>query len=121
MARGPAGGAGGSWGAPAPARGAPFPFPPLPGGGELNALPAARVTADARTGELVIELPPVDLPAGTDHHSTDQPPVSLAELPVGGAIFGFRTELVDESGRKLSPELIHRFNVLDPTHPELFR
>jgi len=87
---------------------------------ELSALPAARVTADARRGELVIELPPVDLPAGMGHHSLDQPPVSLAELPVGGAIFGFRTELVDAAGRKLSPELIHHFNVLDPLHRELF-
>jgi len=91
--------------------------PPAP---ELSALPAARVTADARHGELVIELPPVDLPAGMGHHSLDQPPVSLAELPVGGAIFGFRTELVDEAGRTLSPELIHHFNVLDPLHRELF-
>ena len=109
-----------SYVASATARSAPLPLPPRSLTGELNDLPAARVTADARTGELVIELPPVDLPAGTDHHSTDQPPVSLAELPVGGAIFGFRTELVDESGRKLSPELIHHFNVLDPTHRELF-
>jgi hypothetical protein len=83
-------------------------------------LPTARVTADARKGELVIELPPVDLPAGEGHHSTDQPPVSLAELPTGGAIFGFRTELVDEAGRQLAPELVHHFNVLDPTHRELF-
>ena len=87
---------------------------------ELRDLPAARVTADARKGELVIELPPVDLPADAGHHSTDQPPVSLVELPVGGSIFGFRTELVDEAGRRLPRELIHHFNVLDPTHRELF-
>lgn len=94
--------------------------PPPPLAGELSDLPAARVTADARRGELVVELPPVDLPAGAGHHSTDQPPVSLAQLPVGGAIYGFRTELVDEAGRQLPPELIHHFNVLDPSHRELF-
>ena len=88
--------------------------------GELNDLPTARVMADARTGELVIELPPVDLPAGAGHHSTDQPPVSLAELPIGGAIYGFRTELVDEAGHRLPPELMHHSNVLDPSHRELF-
>lgn len=88
--------------------------------GALSNLPSARVTADPRRGELVIELPPVDLPAGAGHHSTDQPPVSLAELPVGGAIYGFRTELVDETGRRLSATLIHHFNVLDPSHRELF-
>ena len=88
--------------------------------GELSDLPAARVTADAGAGELVIELPPVDLPAGAGHHSTEQPPVSLAELPVAGAIYGFRTELLDETGRRLPPTLIHHFNVLDPSHRELF-
>jgi hypothetical protein len=87
---------------------------------ELAGLPTALVTADARKGELVIELPPVDLPAGAGHHTTDQPPVSLAELPTGGAIYGFRTELVDETGRRLAPQLIHHFNVLDPSHRELF-
>ena len=87
---------------------------------ELNDLPAARVTANPKQGELVIELPPVDLPAGAAHHSTDQPPVALAALPVGGWIYGFRTELVDETGRMLSPRLVHHFNVLDPTHRELF-
>jgi len=87
---------------------------------ELRGLPLARVMVNARKGELVIELPPIDLPAGTGHHSTNQPPVALAELPVGGAIFGFRTELVDDAGHKLSPDLIHHFNVLDPLHRELF-
>jgi hypothetical protein len=93
---------------------------PPPLAAELRDLPAARVTADAGRGEVVIELPPVDLPAGAGHNSTNQPPVSLARLPVGGAIYGFRTELVDEAGRQLPPELIHHFNVLDPSHRELF-
>ena len=61
-----------------------------------------------------------DLPAGAGHHTTGQPPVALAQLPVGGAIYGFRTELVDETGRQLPPEFIHHFNVLDPAHRELF-
>jgi len=95
----------------------PFSRPLL---GELSDLPRARVTADPRRGELVIELPPVDLPAGAGHHSTDQPPVSLAELPTGGAIYGFRAELVDDTGRRLPATLIHHFNVLDPLHRELF-
>ncbi len=88
---------------------------------ELGDLPVAHVTADARKGELMIDLAPVDLPAGAGHHNTaEQPPVSVAELPVGGAIYGFRTELVDATGRHLSPQLIHHFNVLDPSHRELF-
>ncbi len=88
---------------------------------QLGDLPVAQVTNDARKGELVIELAPVDLPAGAGHHhGLDQPPVSVAEFPTGGMIYGFRTELVDETGRQLAPQLIHHFNVLDPSHRELF-
>ena len=29
-------------------------------------------------------------------------------------------ELVDETGRVLPPELIHHFNLIDPSHRELF-
>jgi len=113
-----------SYVASAAARSSPRPVSPRslvqPLSSELSDLPLARVSANAEKGELVIELPPVDLPAGAEHHSTDQPPVSLAELPVDGAIYGFRTELVDEQGRQLSPTLVHHFNVLDPSHRELF-
>ncbi len=98
---------------------------------DLSGLPEARVSVDVRRGELSIELPAVDLPGtggrgmhGDDHHMEmgggGQPPVSLAHLPTGGAIFGFRAEVVDEAGRLLPAELIHHFNLLDPTHRELF-
>jgi hypothetical protein len=100
---------------PAPGAGAPH-------GVDLSGLPRAHVTADARRGELTIELPAVDLPAGGegDHMGGPQPPVSLARLPAGGAIFGFHAEVVDAAGRVLPAGLIHHFNVLDPTHRELF-
>ncbi len=85
----------------------------------LNGLPSARVTADPRRGEIVIELPPADLPAGAGHHFLGQPPVALARLPVGGAIYGFRTQLVDAAGRQLPSGLLHHFNLLEPTQREL--
>ena len=104
-----------------PARGAASPSPSTV---DLGALPAARVSVDARRGELIIELPPVDLPAaspdGATHHEGEQPPVSIAVLPTAGAVFGFRAEVVDAAGRALPSELIHHFNLLDPTHRELF-
>ncbi|MBI1967995.1 MAG: hypothetical protein HYS40_08400 [Gemmatimonadetes bacterium] len=91
-------------------------LPPL----DPRYLPVARVSADPRKGELVIELAPVDLPAGTGHHVAGQPPVASGELPVDGAIYGLRAEVVDESGRVLPPELVHHFNLIDPDHRELF-
>jgi hypothetical protein len=87
---------------------------------DLSGLPDARVSANASSGEMVIELPPVDLAAGAGHAATEQPPVTLAELPTGGAIYGFRTEVVDAAGHRLPAELIHHFNLIDPSHRELF-
>lgn len=87
---------------------------------DLSDLPRARVTADPRRNEITVELPPVDLPAGAGHDGAAQPPVSLAQLPAGGAIFGFRTEVVDGTGRVLPAELLHHFNLIDPSQRELF-
>ena len=84
---------------------------------DFSGLPAAVVLSDAAQGEITIELPPVDV--SSDHHAS-QPPVAVAELPVTGSIFGFRTEVVDSAGRLLPAELIHHFNILDPTARELF-
>lgn len=82
--------------------------------------PAATVTADPRRGVIVLELAPVDLPAGAAHHAVTQPPVAVVELPTGGSVYGFRIELVDSAGRVLAPELLHHFNFIDPEHRELF-
>ena len=87
-------------------------------GVDLSALPASRVTTDPRRAEFTIELPPVDLPAGPGAHSRE--PVGVAELSVTGAIFGLRTEVVDEAGRPLPAEFIHHFNVMAPSDRELF-
>ena len=86
----------------------------------VSRLPAARVTADPKNHELVIELDPVDLPAGGDHHALRQPPVATALLPTAGAIYGLRVEVVDENGRSLPVALVHHFNLIDPAHRELF-
>src|SRR5205823_13401994 len=67
---------------------------------DWSALPRAIVTADTRRNELAIELPPVDLPAGSGHHGP-QPPACAGEFPVSGAIYQFHAEVVDENGRRL--------------------
>jgi hypothetical protein len=86
-------------------------------------LAVARVELAAR-GELVIELAPVDLPAGGGHHAAhhalQQPPVSVAEMPTSGAGYGFRIEAWDADGREVPPEVVHHFNVIDPERRELF-
>lgn len=88
--------------------------------GDPGRLAGVRISADPKRGELVIELPPVDLPAGAAHHAISQPPVTTGELPVDGAVYGLRAEAVDASGRILPSELIHHFNLIDPDHRELF-
>ena len=85
-------------------------------------LPAARVAVDTRRGEIVIDLPPIDLPAHTGHHGGGGgfPPVVKAVIPVEASLYGFQVQVVDAQGRQLPGELIHHFNLIDPNHRELF-
>jgi hypothetical protein len=87
---------------------------------DWNALPTALITADPRRNEVTIELPPVNLPANVVGHHGAEIPAAIGDLPVEGAIYGLRTEVVDENGRLLPAELIHHFNVMAPTDRELF-
>ncbi|HKR55333.1 MAG TPA: hypothetical protein VJS20_03470, partial [Gemmatimonadales bacterium] len=60
----------------------------------VAALPKAHVTA-SRDGLLIVDLRAVSLPAHAMHHMVLQPPVSRIEIPSGGAVYGFRVEVVD--------------------------
>lgn len=93
---------------------APRDLPPA-----VAALPRAHVT-EARDGRLVVDLRSVVLPAHAMHHMVLQPPVSRIEIPSGGAVYGFRVEVVDSLGHELPKSLIHHFNVIDPEARELF-
>lgn len=84
-----------------------------------STMPRASITADPKRQELVLELPPVDLPAGAGH-DVPQPPASLAEFPVNGAVYAFHAELRDADGRLLPADLLHHMNVMDPSERELF-
>src|SRR6266853_793288 len=83
---------------------------------EWNELERSTITPTARRNELLLELPPFDLPAGT---VVDEP-ASVGEFPVNGSIYALHAELVDETGRHLSPDLLHHMNVMDPEERELF-
>jgi hypothetical protein len=81
-----------------------------------GALSRARLSADSQRGELTLELPPVELPAGAGL----EVPTAVAQFPLNGAIYGFHAELRDQNGRLLPISLLHHVNVMDPAERELF-
>lgn len=88
---------------------------------DLDRLHPAKVTVDPAAAEIVIELPPIDLPAHSGHHGeAGYPPVVLATMPVDASLYGFRVEVRDQDGQELPSDLIHHFNLIDPDNRELF-
>jgi hypothetical protein len=92
------------------------PVPPPARSGDWSDLERATITPTSRRNELLLELPAVDLPAGT---VVDEP-ASVGEFPVNGSIYALHAELVDGNGRRLPTELLHHMNVMDPGERELF-
>src|SRR2546430_2605594 len=90
-----------------PDRAAP---PPLP------KLPHASVLVDSESSEIVLELPPTDVPAA----GMVRLPVFQAIIPVSGSICHFHMEVVDPAGRRLPQAMLHHFNLSDPDRRELF-
>lgn len=68
---------------------------------------------------MVIELPPVDLPANASHE-VDQPQPGEAVMPVGGWLQGYRVEVLDAEGNAVPREVIHHVNIMAPERRELF-
>ncbi|HEU5207915.1 MAG TPA: hypothetical protein VFU06_00775 [Longimicrobiales bacterium] len=92
----------------------------------VEARPGAELAmhVDEEAGELVLELPPVDIPAhgadaGHGHagHVTD---ALIGRVPVTGWLRGFRTELVDAHGDTVPSVLLHHMNLMTPDRRELF-
>lgn len=91
--------------------------------------PAAALVARRERGALVLELGPVDLPAGGHEHAdegghammmmTSPPPLSVA-VPVDGWLRGYVVDLVDGEGHPVPHELLHHVNVIAPQRRELF-
>src|SRR5437899_7700443 len=88
----------------------PAALPPLP------ELPHAAVLVDSERSEIVVELPPTDVPAA----GMVRLPVFQAVMPVSGSICHFHMEVVDRAGRRLPQAMLHHFNLSDPDHRELF-
>jgi len=89
--------------------------PPAPPD-DWSGLERTTITKNPERDELTLELPAVDLPAGT---VVDQA-ASVGEFPVDGSIYALHAEVVDERGRRLSGDFLHHMNVMDPAERELF-
>src|SRR6201988_2748010 len=62
---------------------------------DWDGLARTTITPGAKRGELIMELPAVDLPAG----AMARGPASVGEFPVDGSIYAVRAEIVDRAGR----------------------
>src|SRR2546425_10727235 len=82
----------------------------------LPELPHASVLVDSESSEIVLELPPTDIPAA----GMVRLPVFQAVMPVSGSISHFHMGGVDPSGRRLPQAMLHHFNLSDPERRELF-
>src|SRR6266568_3097246 len=82
----------------------------------LPELPRASVLVDSERSEIVVELPPTDVPAA----GMVRLPVFQAVIPVSAAICHFHMEVVDPAGRRLPQAMLHHFNLSDPERRELF-
>jgi hypothetical protein len=76
-------------------------------------------------GELVIDLPGQDLPAGMSHDehammAMGLPPVAVATIPDNVWLYGFRVDMVDGDGRPIPEVVLHHLNVSTPETRELF-
>lgn len=78
------------------------------------------VQYDLESGEVVLAMEPVDLPAGAGHGAVRQAPALTAELPVGGWLNGYTVEVVDAQGRAIPRATIHHVNIMAPDRRELF-
>jgi hypothetical protein len=87
----------------------------------LEDLPRARVLVDGATHQLVIEMPPVDVPpAGDGGEAMVGLPLCQVIVPFSASLHSARVEVLDEAGRALPRALLHHFNLSDPGHRELF-
>ena len=86
-----------------------------------DTLTRATVLVDSGAHQLVIQLPPVDVPgAGRGGEAMVGLPLCQVLVPVDASLHSSRVEVVDGSGRLLPGGMLHHFNLSDPEHRELF-
>lgn len=78
------------------------------------------VQYDMESGEIVLAMDPVDLPAGAGHDAVRQAAALTAELPVDGWLNGYTVEVVDREGRAVPRGTIHHVNIMAPDRREFF-
>ena len=92
------------------------PVPPPAPSDDWSSLERTTITKNPERDELILELPAVDLLAGT---IVDQA-ASVGEFPVNGSIYALHAEVVDDHGQRLPNNLLHHMNVMNPAERELF-
>ena len=86
----------------------------------LDSVPLGTAKFDAARGELVLEMPPIDIPAAGSHDGMIVTPAIRVDIPAAGFANSVRTELVDSAGKPVPPTHLHHVNVIDPQRRELF-
>ncbi len=84
--------------------------------GDIDTLPAATVRIEPRTGRLIVELAPVDVPPG----GTARTPVYRVAIPFNLSVYGFATDVEDDAGRVVPGDRLHHVVFTDPSRRELF-
>ena len=85
-------------------------------GGDRDAL--LRIYRDS--GDLILDLGPVDLPAHAMHDDVRQPPPLAVQVPVDGWMRGYSVDVFDSTGALVPHTVIHHVNVIAPERRELF-
>jgi len=86
-----------------------------------DSLPRATVIVDSGAHQLVIQLPPVDVPAaGRGGELMVGLPLCQVLVPLDVTLHGSWVDIADGSGRLLPHEMLHHFNLSDPDRRELF-
>lgn len=78
---------------------------------------ASRGAPESAMQDLMFELQPVDLPAGSEAHI--ETPPDFRTFPVAGWLHGFGVEVVDANGEPVPADLLHHAQVMMPNKREL--
>lgn len=82
--------------------------------------PTLRITADSAHGEIVAEVGPLHLGAGSGMYGMASPPTLVGVIPVDGWMRGYNVELLDAAGHRLPQTMVHHVNLMAPQKRELF-
>lgn len=87
----------------------------------LVAAPATAGVVTLRDADpFVLELAPVDLPAGAVHDQVQQPRPIATTLPRSGWIRGFTLAIADADGQPVPQDVLHHVKLLTPDRRDLF-